>query len=487
MEQIKPFFNQERVSNYRLIFQHLYDLSHVMTTDFNIGIPQIEKKNLGRIMRLFFDNDRMVDILSGGEFSLILNKEKELKGDCKTGVVQCIDGRNSILHQFGRALNIWEVPGSKIKTKTENGQLLVDSKRLIGVLETAANTNEKRDFLEIVTTHTSLKHRDHLCGAMTKQAGNGADPDHIDRLALQEAKNTALAIENTYNQIRKKNKKPIQDIVAITATIDNDTMGLILGYMSGEELSTTKILREGLTEKIKDTLYTDVGDFGSMRNDFDKPKSFIEYSKKVLKITEWLLKDGKDNIKVVDKYIDKHFSKLTTDQVKALKFTIARTLANQYVTGLAAEDQNHTFSEHDEKCLVVAPTKPFGRHLLDQQTFSSHPSDRDSVAEDVLTKLSIIDKKKNPGPEILFISNPMPRVIFDDKGDELSSAYQAMMEWSEVYYQKLLENTEIRQRLIDGKLIIIPIIVDDKNGEVIDIVDLNTFINQSKLDVNKKE
>jgi len=474
--------NPDMSNHYRSLQPALLGIEN-STYDLLPKFPGIENKDIGRIMRLVFDNDRMAQLLESPIFKSVLAREKEMKGDCKTGVIQCIDGRNSILDQFGRTLNIWETPGSKIKTKEEEGKLYVDSKRLTSVLNSTAK--EERELLEIVTTHTSLKHRNHLCGAMTAQAGNNATDKQIDKLALYEASNTAQAIENTYNRILKRSEKSEQNQVAITATIDNDTMGLILGYMTDDQISTTQIMQSGLYLKIKESLPNVAGDFGSMRNYFNDQTHFLEYAVRVANITEWLtgyeINEASSFINEVRQYIDRNFGKLTDGQKKALMFTMARTMAVQYVTGLSSSDnEDHPYSQHDEKCLVVAPSKAFGRHLR-YQTFSSTPSNRDDVVNDVKMKLSIMDKKNSGKPEILFVSVAMNKETYEQRSGKMSDEYGSAIDWPAAYYRKLFEDGEIRERVENGKLLIIPLIVDSESGKVIDFVDLRDYVDKSNL------
>jgi len=42
----------------------------------------------------------MANLLSSDRAIQILDKERALEGECKTGAIVCIDGRISLLHQF---------------------------------------------------------------------------------------------------------------------------------------------------------------------------------------------------------------------------------------------------------------------------------------------------------------------------------------------------------------------------------------------------
>ena len=78
-----------------------------------------EEREQRRILTIIERNDQIANLLNREEYQAVLTEENALKGSCKVGVVLCIDGRIPIVHQFGRALNAWEVAGSLIGLKNE--------------------------------------------------------------------------------------------------------------------------------------------------------------------------------------------------------------------------------------------------------------------------------------------------------------------------------------------------------------------------------
>ncbi len=465
-------------------FKHCKGLGQLFLHSKNrIGIPIPEKIDQKRVLSFVEDNDLMADILSQNKQMLtVIDKEKGLKGECKLGVVICIDGRISILHQFGRAANTWEVAGSQIEIVEKQGKQYISSRRLIGALEDTAEeaVKENRDLLEIVTAHTSKKSK---CGKIGRDIKQGLFEGEVDDVALKEAGIRREAIENSYNAILENKGKKGLDQVAITAMIDTDTMGFILNYgkKGAEELSTTKLLmEEGLKDSIEQQMGSEsgVGNFGSMRDSFTNINSFVEYSEKVAKLTEHLLGTGVNTttnniMKNVNDYIDKNFAKLTDSQKKALRFTIARSIANQYVTGLADGQSEHPYSKHQEEFLTVSPIKPFGRFNITSPSFGSTPTDREDVLEQTKIKLSIIDHhRENNKPDILFVSNPIDKGVWDiHKG----STYRAAIDSNIVYYNHLLKDPEIRRRVNEGRLILVPVLVDDQDGRVLEIMDYSNY------------
>lgn len=474
----------ETLSQRRLeSFHHYKGLNKLFLHSRNrINIPNPKEIDQKRTLSFIEDNDKMANILSQDDQMLaVIDREKDLKGDCKLGIVICIDGRISILHQFGKTANTWEVAGSQIEIVENEGEPYISSRRLIGALEDTADEaiRENRDLLEIVTAHTGETSK---CGKIGRDINQGLLKGKIDDVALQEAKKRSRAIENSYNEILESKGKSKLDQVAVTAMIDTDTMGFILNYGAAElELSTTKLLMEnGFKDYLESQIKSKVGTFGSMRDSFTNMNSFIEYSEKVVNTTEFLLNEEINRedgvIKKVQDYIGVNFPKLTDFQKKVLQFNIARSIANQYVTGLADKSSEHPYSKHREEFLTVSPNgKPFGRHNIESPSFGSTPKDRNDMLEQVKIGLSIIDAHKNKEdykPNILFISNPIDKGIWDShKG----TTYHAATYSSIVYYNHLLGDSQIRERVNNGSLILVPVLVDDQDGRVLEIMDYSNY------------
>lgn len=438
-----------------------------------IKSPEVSELVKGQITEIINRNNLISHILRSNEFINILNEEKSLKGeDIKVGVVICIDGRISILHQFGRALNVKEIAGSLINLNYKKSEIV--DRRFISVLEQSAD--DGRELFEIVTAHTSLKHKDRRCGRIAMGLGREffGEPDEA---AIKEAERRTQLIEKKYNQILKAKGKPPQKKVAISAMVDTDTMGLILNFgQKDNQLSTTELTRN-LASKI--SKIADVGDFGSMKDKFAEPKSFIDYSKRALKITSYLMKDEIGEIqsvtKEIYKYINDNYPDLTPKQQKALLFTICRTIASQYVTGLASEEEfAHPYGEHEEGYMAISTSKPFGKTDT-RQSFGSAPANREEMLFHVKTKISLLEKHRKEKPYILFISTPIDNKILNKKNATLVGAEDA----AKVYFQELCKDNFIRSKIQNGSLVIIPMLIDEESGDVLQIRDYSIYLEDS--------
>lgn len=456
---------------------------HFLSLNKFFELKKPEEKDQRRILTIIERNDKIAGLLDRKECKDILTQENDLKGSCKVGVILCIDGRIPIIHQFGRALNAWEVAGSLIGLKNNGKKIdsLLFNEILKGFIRSMGDEN--RDLLEIVTAHTSLS-TDHKCGAIQE----GIDKGTYDKnrppvdIALEEADKRTIAIENTYNQLLENKKKGPLSQVAITALIDTDTMGFILNYGKLNELSTTKLLNNGLDKAIENIMGEIEGSFGSMRDTFTNTDYFPDYSKRILQITESLLTinnlkfSGNTNYQdYISNYIDQNYNKkFTPDQKKALQFTIARTIAVQYLTGLSKLPESghpdHPFSEHGENYMVIAPNgKGVGRFDIKEQAFISSPSGTENGIKEIHKKLLLLDKnrKKKSGHDILFVSNPIDKKIWIEKNQMVNEIRKDSAE----LYVELMKDKEIGSRIRNGNLIIIPVLVDQEMGEVLEILD----------------
>jgi hypothetical protein len=453
----------------------------------SLQIPEPLERDRERVLQYIADNNetaRMIHELDHGE---IIKKEKRLKGNCKTGTVICIDGRISIIHQFGRTANVWEIAGSLVESeRRSDGKVYLTTHRLIDALQKTSRASEGRDLLEIVTAHTSHD-LNHKCGKMTGLVdAAGLSREAIDRKALQAAELRAQAIENTYNEIRKSQGKAPQAQVAITAMIDTDTMGFILNFGKENVLSTSDILMNtGLLSTIHNDMQAVAGNFGSMKETFAVKDKIIEYSQKVEAITRYLMhteiQSSNSVIKSVKSYIDAQFPNLSPSQKQALEFTFCRTIATQYVTGLSGEHFNHPYNEHGEKYISVSPFgKSFGRHDYTQQSFGSTPNNRKEALDQIKIKLSIMSKHGGSGEaKIIYISNPIKRSILIHSDIEMSSTYAEIIDSNRAYYEFLYQDEELKSQIHQQKLILVPLLVDEDTGEVLKIMDDSPlYINQ---------
>jgi len=452
---------------------------------------RIVDADVERIEAIVNRNNTIGQLLQTDEYKAILAEEKEIKGDAKLGGVICIDGRFTTIHPFGRSINIWEEPAAFAEVADDSEDPRLESAQFNEALRAAAK--DGRDLLEIVFAHTSLT-TDGVCGRM-----KGGEAEHeFDglpaELATLEAKNLYIlehnqipAITSTFNEFRQENGLSPLKQVAISATFDTDTMGVILNLGSDHEFSTTTMMRE-----IKDDLQFMMGEhfgiFGGLRDQFTETEHFIDFSKRAVEITKVLLTWDKFTLPAQN-YINEFYPDLTIDQKNALIFTLARTSAAQYITGLAdvpKEGPNHLFAEHEESYMSVSlDGKPMGRFDFGDQSFGSSPSKTSTAIEHIHTKLTLLDKHHKHDlarkPDILFVSKIVDADLWRKydtaAGDQ--TIKRALGKHGQ-FYGELCKDQQIKERMQNGSLIVVPVLLDQETGEVLDVINQSIYLRKEK-------
>lgn len=440
--------------------------SHLETIRSSLSIEHFSDDLVNKAVHILDSHNQIVEKLKRRNFISLLEQERELKGEAKLGYVLCVDGRLSSIH-FGRTVNIWEEPAGLLKVvKNENDQLVVASELLNDVLRREAE--DSREVFEIFFAHTSLK-TDHICGYMNSSRKKGeTDDDLVKRNLRQFEEKQIPAFTNSYNKAREAQGKDPLKQVAVAALFDTDTMGVILNYGKDNQLSTTGLLEEeGFKEKIQQTLEGEENAFGYWKDKFTDPKNFLRYYQKVVEITKEIMNNNSIglNQRLTD-YIKNNYPDLTESQAKAFLFALSRRLAFQYLTGLSKLPGNghpdHPFADHKEKFATISTS---GEGILDRfnvcdQSFSITSSDvKSAIDQTTKVALPLLDKYDDDKEKhIIFVSTPV------GKDDDISS----LRDENRKYFEALFQNDEIKKRIMEGKLLLIPVLVRT-TGEIIEI------------------
>lgn len=452
------------------------------------GIPEPAVDTITGIERIIQRNNMMAEVLRSPEYLEILAEEKELRGNAKVGGVGCIDGRFDFIHPFGRVMNVWEEPASLIEIREHrDGASTVKSPQFTEALRAAAY--DKRDLLEIVFAHTSLT-TDHKCGRMMAGDRLGEFKGLPTELETIEAKNLYLinnvqipAITETFNTFRGQSGQSPLARVAISAMYDTDTMGVIFNFGTNHEFSTTQFVRE-LKQEIDLLVPRRFSGFGSMKDAFTDPNQFIEFSRNVFGISKNLLRWETFQTRVSD-YINTSYSELTSDQKQALLYIMARTIASQYVTGLAyvpPEGPAHAFAEHHEKYMTVSiDGRILGGLDVGEQSFGSSPSDVATAVSHIKTKLSLLDARcvleEERTPNILFVSKAVDASLWEshEAGKQDATVKRSLGNNGELVVA-ICEDENIRRLLKEGALIIIPVLIDQDTRRVLTVIDQSIYV-----------
>lgn len=449
-----------------------------------LNIKEVDVEHQNRVVRIIDRNNQIADLLeSGGSdgYKAIVEQEIALRGEAKLGYVYCIDGRIPTIFLAGRFANAWEEPAGLIGTiNTDDGNKIPKSTILDQALE--ETVREDRDVLEIFFAHTSSIEGPNTCGYMNALHQDGLLPENITDLTLENLRQFEEihipAVTEYYNRINlQKGRDPLAR-VGVGAVYETDKMGIVLNYgQKDKQFSTSEYINEYRYE-IESIVGEHLGEFGNMRSNFTDPENFIKLSKKTLELTKFLL--GYDSFTTkIDGYLTSNYGNLTEKQSQALRFVLVRTMALQYITGLSdtSKNEEHPFTNHQEDYLSVSLAgKPVGRFDPKEQVFASTPSDTLTAVKDIRLKLTLMDRHHANKPYLLFVSNPVKKADWDKyKGSE-SEAINRNIALNASLFRTIVADEILKGRIKDGSLLVVPVLVDQNTGEILDVVDHSALI-----------
>ncbi|MBI2314621.1 hypothetical protein HYU93_00985 [Candidatus Daviesbacteria bacterium] len=440
---------------------------------------KVSVKDRARIWNIIERNNQVAKILSTPGYRKIIKRKRQLSEGVSLGFVFCIDGRIPTIFLGGRFARHFEIPAAEISVikRKSDGKLIPDSSDLNEALRRTSTTGN--DLLEIVLAHTSLFDPHHGCGAMLAKKKTGLlDP----KLSLEEnnlkiiKEKTITAISNMYNEFREQLGLEPQKIVAIPAVYDTDSFGIILNFESKKVLSTTS-----LANKYKDQLdeYFVKKNIvlGSFRQKFTDLKYLTVFSQNILSVTEAILdqKVASELQTEVENYLNEFYQDLTANQKKTLKFVLIRNIALQYLTGFClniAKIEERPFSKHEESYMAVAMRgSTIGKFDPENQAFASTPADPRQAIENINTMLSIMHGGKNE-PYILFVCNSVGIRDLKDNNQVL----QRIIGSNAGLLRDIIEDKGLGEMIETGKIIPVPVLIDEDAREVLKIVDHSGYI-----------
>lgn len=443
-----------------------------------LGMENVVEKQQEKVLRILDRNNNIAKLIeSAGPdgYKPVVSEEIKLRGEAKLGYVYCIDGRIPTIFIAGRFANAWEEPAGLIgMSETDSGEHIPKSTILGQALEEAVREN--RDVLEVFFAHTGTINGPNTCGYMNQLKADLNLGDEVDLTAenIRRFETEDIpAVTEFYNRVSlQKGKTPLSR-VGISAVYETDTMGMVLNYgQEGRQFSTTDFINS-IKDEVEFVIGEHLGVFGSMREGFSDPENFIKVTQKVLEVTKFIMGQNRFT-DVIDPYLAENYSDLTGSQLQALRFMLVRTMALQYVTGLSISEPGvgHTFTHHQEDYLSVSLAgKPVGRFDPKEQVFASTPSDTVTAVKDIQLKLSLMDKHDAKKPYILFVSNPVKKADWDKYVANESEAINRNVALNASLFKTIVADRNLKSRIKDGSLIVVPVLVDQNTGEVLEVVD----------------
>lgn len=424
-------------------------------------------------------NNHVSEILHSKEYEDIREQEIELIGDCKLRLGFCVDGRIPRFI-FGRSISAWEIPGGVLTTqkRVSDGKLIPAAPDLAESVKDLAD--DGTDLLEVFFAHyDSTKTPEHGCSANERYLRELRANTHISADDMVAIKNEATkspedanlllidntsveAVTNLYNTEAKLKGKNTLSRVCISALYDTTTMGVVLKTNS-QELSSTKISND-MAESIEQTTKIQ---FGKYRDNFNDPEQLPNFFGDSLTVTKYLLGNPEFK-KITDSFIDSNYADLTHHQKIGLPFLIAKSAANQHLTGFSQVldgEATHPFANHQESALSISLRGDYVGQYDTKQLFCSNAASSESAVAQLNLELGVMDKLGSSidKPRLVFICSSVDREDFDSKNTNFNRAKAN----NYAFFRDVLADEDLQTRIINGTLIPITVLIRDDDKEVV--------------------
>jgi hypothetical protein len=297
---------------------------------------------------------------------------------------------------------------------------------------------------------------------------------------------TSRAVTNHTNDVRAEyGLAPLQR-VSIVALYDTRRMGIIikapifnlkelantveLASADRDFISTTDFVLE--LKSIQPSGFPRYGDFSKT---FTEQESFIEFAENVVGIALTLNKGEYGFKEKVAKFISEHYEDLTKTQKNALIYRFFRTVAHQYLTGLAEAKEYHPFSEHEERYISASKdARFFGKYNVDSQCFIIHIPDKETGSKRINIGASVMDMTNidKGSPHTLFITTSMRRDIFEAR-EKNKTIYTEYINLNKAFFREINTETAIIDRVSTENIVPIGLILEADTGEILQIVSEN--------------
>lgn len=427
-------------------------------------------------------NNKVAEILKSPFYKEVIENDKKLKGPCAVNIDICIDGRIPDIHLLGLTGNTWETAAGIIELRESplDGTLELESSRLTeAIIERTEKENPQ--MLQILVSHTSLsEHRrlsednfkelpDHGCGKMKKMYLDG-EVTNRDLIAanLEIHDKSATAFTDLYNRAAEANKVTPLKKVAMSAVYDTDTMGILLGYGTDNELFTTDITRNIVDDQTINSELTEIaGEAGSMKDEFTNVDKIIELETKVMSTTEYLM-NNESFKNSFERYSNTYLQDYTEEQKNALFYTLSRNIAFQRTSGVyerqESHEHTHPFVHHGEGYQSISMDGAIvGEFDPEVQVFGAMVSSYPEAIDHIKIQTGLMESiKATEPPYIIFLSNS----ISNGATPEILERARGQLR---VLFREIKSDPDIMNWIKTGKLVPVPVLIDSKTREIRDV------------------
>ncbi|MDO8269722.1 MAG: hypothetical protein Q7T54_03565 [Candidatus Levybacteria bacterium] len=457
---------QNRMQPYRPDLQSYLSAHHTRLVPQNEShieshtIVEIVERNAAEFLK---SSDIAAHFVSSPEFQSIAQRQKiELRKQCSIGLFICIDGRLVPVIIGSPVFDISETKAGLVPTLNSplDGELELTNPRIIeSIIDRPLKENA--EILQISASHEDSAKPDEIsCVALELMIAQGILPDDSTyKDVLREMlSNTGFAVGATFNRSAKNKGFSHLERVGLTATYDTRTAGLTFDGRDGG-LNTTELTKTLLRSDDLITIQK-IGQIGTFRRDFTDPATLIAREYMMYNIEKVLMRQSRVFRQHVGRFIENNMEGFTDNQKQAFSFAVARTMATQITTGLYHGGE-HPLSAHNEQ-YIASSTNGLRVGQFDPriQSFGANVADYGDSVSHLETKVSLAEKiGKMRSPYVAFISESEPEKSTSSSGRNTRAKLRA-------HRQAIMENANLLGRIKEGKLWLIPVVLQEKTGIV---------------------
>lgn len=471
-----------------------FDVDAIQTAYEDQGLlhPTVEVPDRAeQIVRIAVNrNNAMADVLSSAPYRATQERERQLRGEAAVGKIVCIDGRIATAHTSGTIEGVQESMGGCVDTSISKltGQVELKSQTLDRAIEERP-VQEASEVLEIDYAHGQVSYQENGditaesdCGAMKKfeaEAEARGNPFETTDLIAENFRLMEPAVEaitRKYNlSASDAGKKPL-DKVVIRAVFDTRSQGTLLGY--GDQ--NVPFFTSAVLEALEPQLFLDLRDDprlrepGYFRQSFTQIDRYLDKEERTADLIEYFMgnRDYRRSLREATDRLDE-LQGLTPNQQQALAFSLAKTMAFQWLTGLYKRElaPSHPFSRHNEQFQAITVDDGYGatvgQHDPEVQVFAANTATIPEAVDHVKTKNLLMDHYAEGKPYVLFISSG----IAESAANNPDVRKQARATVGRTF-KGITQNDDIAEAVRSGTLIPVPAIVTSRSNRVIEIPNL---------------
>ncbi len=457
-------------------------------------------KFFAKVSEFIKSHQTMCQIWNSEELKELRKKEAAEYGDVHMMENNCIDGR--IARAFKGEADVLQTEKAVIAVDKiqSDGEIIPRSPDVCSVL-----ADISKEPLVLALAHFDSVHSSHGCAAIdlalkdpqgvVEKFWGYLTPSERDLVfqarsrSLEEANlvllklTTSRAVTNYTNDVRAEHGVAPLQRVSIVALYDTRRMGIIIKapIFNLKELNNTVELAPSDRDFISTTDFAlelksksgkDLAQYGSFSKNFTKQENFIEFASEIVSIALKLAHGEFGFREKVKEFLNEHYVDLTDSQKRALIYRFFRTVAHQYLTGLAEPKEYHPYSEHEERYISTSKdARFFGKYNVDTQSFIIHIPDRETGAKRINIGALVMDKTNidKGSPHALFMATSMRKDVFESREKE-AKEYTESLNQNKAFFRETITVKGIVDKISMGNIVPIGLILDSSSGEILEIV-----------------